>query len=308
MGMSFAEPLEVDDAFVKGPETVVQAASVIVAGPISHGSKQVERYSQPGPNGFPLEWTFTGQLEHPTVLKGERLPEPIQFSKREISVFVPLSDSSPGWERSYGELSPNGRVVLFFGQGQPATMTEAVPSGSGEQDLITLVRDVVAIQAINKPGVQVRRWMDYVKTTLSDQGRKAALRSLVHSDIQWPEFESVVMSLLENPLYSRDIRAFTFAIIAFSLRQRHWHASTLDAVDRLCKVFADETETRLALQYILSLKVLLRYYDADRDLGPRVRQKIMSGLASRQSRGLVDDPDLREQYRQIGHPATPGAP
>src|SRR5262249_27938607 len=184
-----------DAIYRMGPETLTAEASAIVTGPVARYAKQVTQQTQPGPDGVPLQWVVTGQVERPQVLKAPAPPAPLSFPRAERAMFMPPDGSALHWEATYGDLAAGDQVVLFFGDGDPKRIRRVVPSGNGERDLASLVREVVAIQAA-APAEQVKRWLAYVNNAPSEEGRKAALRSLIVIPVDWDKLEPAVDKLL----------------------------------------------------------------------------------------------------------------
>jgi len=180
-----------------GPEVLTAQSSTILAGPVSSYSQQVLTSSEPaGPDEVPLTWVVTGSLENPRALKG-MAQGPISFSRNEHAVFVPVEWNQESWEEQYGELVPEDEVVLFF---KPPPI-RVLPSGTDERDLATIVRDFVAIQAL-EPQVRQAAWLAYLERSPSDEGRQAALRSLLRSGIEWDHLGPALDRFPANPATS----------------------------------------------------------------------------------------------------------
>ncbi len=258
----------------------------------------------PGPDAIPLKWVVTGRVDNPRTLRGAVQGAAVAFSRAESSTFVSDETDVPSWELEYGDLQPSGQVVLFVaggpvGGGAPANpLTQAIPSGAGEADLASLVRDIVAIQA--NPATQLDAWLAYLSSARQDRGREAALRSLVKMKANWKRTQPVLEGLMANPSLSRPLRAFVFGIVAFGLTTRAWDRDQLPVVDFLCRQFESVRTPESSLGYILSLKRVLNYAmeEAARAARAPLRERIVDSL-KRSEPQLARTPALAEQYRQI---------
>lgn len=296
-----------EQVFKLGPEDLVATSPVIVAGPVSGYSRQVQKHSQPGPDGFPLEWVATGQIQELHALKGEAPLGPLSFSRAERSVFLPLDPATPVWEREYGEFSPQGQAVLFLGAGDPHPIIKVLPSGSGEQDLVGLVRDIVRIQLIQDPAQQRHGWLSYLTSVRSDEGRRAALRSLVGGGVGWSQMAPALKTLFEEPGVSQNSRGFAFGFVAFHVVGGTWGEQAEAAVDLLCQVFSGERDADVALEYLQSFKLMLDYTIEEPLQMSRepLRKHILQCLEKWASTGLRNA-ELEEEYEEIR--ANYGAP
>ena len=293
-----AEPMDrADQVFRIGPEDLVAQSSSIVAGSIVSYSREIQRYSAPGPDAIALVWTAQGRIDNPTTLKGAPPPVPIRFSKPERSFFLAPSSTTPIWETAFGELAPSGRAVLFFGEDAGPRV---LPSGSGDQDLIALVKDIVRIQAIRDPDQQRRSWLQYLAGAPSMEGRHAALRSLVRAGAGWSEMEPALTQLAIAERTPPDLRAFAFGFVAYQVTVQTWGARSKGSLDFLCQMFSAETGTEQQLRYLQSFKLLLSYaVEEPRQESRRlVQQSIMGCLETWASHGLSVR-ELRQEYNQV---------
>ena len=174
-----------------------------------------------GPDAIDLKWTASGRIDLPVLLKGHRTG-PVSFHRKEQSSWESETPSLPSWELDYGEVQPEGEVVLFFGD-DTTTPTAVVPSEAGELDMISLVRDAVAIQA-HSPEGQVAGWLAYLESARTDSGRKAGLRSLVRANGDWGRMQPAIERMLAKGTLNEPMRAFTFGITAFGLSNNQWAA------------------------------------------------------------------------------------
>jgi hypothetical protein len=293
-----AQPTDrADQVFRIGPEDLVVRSSSIVAGSISDYSKEVQRYSGTGPGAMALEWITRGRIDHPTMLKGAPPPAPIFFSRQERSALSPGPPTVPIWELAFGELKPSGQAILFIDSGGGL---RALPSGTGDQDLIALVKDVVRIQGIRDPGPQRRSWLEYLTSAPAPEGRRVALRSLVRAGIDWRQMEPALMRFWTEPGTSGDLRAFAFGFVAFQLTVQTWRDAPGEPANFLCRVFSAEKETEQQLRYLQNIKLLLSYTveEPRQDSRRPVQQSILGCLATWASRGLTDR-DLQQEYDRI---------
>lgn len=290
----------VDQIYRTGPETLVAEAPGIVAGTVTEYSRRVLSMSEPESDGFPLKWVAGGQLGRPQVLKGPAAPAPLHFSRSEQSLFVPGDNSALHWERAYGELRPNEPAVMFLGGGAQMTVLRVVPSGVGEQDLIGLVKDIVQIQAHRQPEERAQRWSQYLHTSPTDEGRKAALRSLVNAPVAWAKLDPQMERLLTNSQYSSNIRAYVFGIVAFGVVEGKWGDGWERAVALLCRVFSAEREADQAVRYMQHLKLLLAYSNDEAARGARqtLRRQLLDCLRRRAAAGHLE-PELEDEFRQV---------
>jgi hypothetical protein len=177
-----------------------------------------------------------------------------------------------------------------------------LPTGYGDRDLATLVRGIVGIQAIADPPKQLAAWASYIERAPMDEGRRAALRSLIASPaVDWPRMEVVLSRVLANPALSSATRAFAFGIVAFAVMHDKWGDQQLNAVDFLGRQFEAERDARVALQQILNLKLVLGYTSAEAAAAARqpLRQHILACLKRRATQAPLS-PELKEQYKQLG--------
>jgi hypothetical protein len=289
-----------DQIFRIGPETLVVSSSTIVAGRVAHYHKEVLKFSQPGPDGFPLESKITGQLVEPVALKGSLISGPISFSRTEIAFMSPAPPQNPLWEQDYGELAPDGRVVLFFSGTNSASIHKVLPSGAADQDLAALVKEIVSIQQISDPNQRTQRWLAYLNAGPSAEGYRVTLRSLVRSGTGWQHLESPLRKILTQSGIAPDVRAFTFSIIAFHLTQNGWSENNNAALDLLCTSFSGQKDSKLALQNLGSLSLLLNYANQQplQDSRRPLREKTVKCLRSWATLGFAD-PSLAEEYKRI---------
>jgi hypothetical protein len=225
--------------------------------------------------------------------------ESVRFTREEGSALVADTLDIPAWELGYGEVRPSGQVVLFLSSDSAKPVLAAVPSGDGESDLASLVRDIVDIQS-SPADAQVDRWLAYIETARTGNGREAALRSLVQMDADWKRMRPVLDRLLANPSLNEQIRGFTFGIVVFGLTNQKWAKNQDSVADFLGNQFELARAPKLALQYILSLKLVLRYTmeEASREAREPIRKRIVDSL-KRNEQVLSRAPGVAEQYRQI---------
>ena len=279
-----------------GPEDLVADAQTIVAGLVSDYRKEVSRMSETGPNGFPLEWTASGKIQSPISFKGQTGPGPIPFSRPERSFFLSPDPQTPLWQRDFGEISPTGQVVLFSDAGH----TVVLPSGNQEQDLIALVKEIATIQAIADSSERGREWLRQITTAHTDEGSRAALRSLAHSGAEWGQLEDSIKTLLSDAGRTSAIKAYAFGFVAYYLVQGKWPKEFDQAVELLCQVYANQRDPRLELQYLQSFKTVLAYAveEPRQESRQRARKRILQTVEQQAALGAADS-TLAEECRRI---------
>jgi hypothetical protein len=289
-----------DQIFRIGPETLVASSPAIVAGHISHYQKKDVKMSQPGPDGFPLEWTVTAELELPSTLKGTPLTGPIPFSRSERAFMSPTPSPNPLWEKDYGELQPDGEVVLFFGEANSQNVLKAIPSSAGEQNFLALVKDIVSIQRVTDPKDRIQRWLSYLAASPSPEGYRVALRSLVHAGVKWPQFEPAVRKTLSQQNLPRGLQPFAFYFIAFTISQSAWDDDGAAALELLCTMFARQTDPKLQLQNLAAFALILDFSSRQPLQKSRqpLRERTNKCLHNWASLGFAD-PTLAEEYKRM---------
>jgi hypothetical protein len=297
--MAFAGDLadRADQIFRIGPETLVAQSSKIVAGQIVAYSREVHRNSGPGPNAMPMEWTAQGHIDHPVVLKGASPPAPIYFSKLERSSLLPSSPIAPSWEMALGELMPGGQAILFF---VDRVNPKVLPAGTGEGDLLVLVKDIVRIQDIRGRDEQIRGWLQYLATAPTSEGQRAALRSLVSLGANWSQVEPALAQLAAGKSVTPDLRAYVFGFVSYHLTAETWGVSPNGPLEFLCRMFSTEKGPEQQLRYLQRIKLLLLYTVAEplEESRRPVRESLIRCLETWASRGLTD-PELKQEYDQL---------
>lgn len=294
-----------DEIFTAGPEVLTERAAVIVTGTVSAYSRQVLASSEPpGPNAIPLKWTVAARVENPIALKGSPTG-PIGFDRQEQSALISDTVDVPQWEQDYGDLRPSGQVVLFLSSDPANLILAVVPSGDGELDLASLIRDIVAIQA-NPENSKLDAWLSYLHAAATDHGREAALRSLVQMNVDWERLRPSLTRLAGNSMAGENLSGFVFGILVFGLTNQKWAQNQVPVADFLFRQFEYGRSSKLTLQYVLSLKLLLRYTmeEAARRIREPLRARIVEGL-KRNEAALSRMPQVAEQYRQM-RAAYPG--
>ncbi len=302
MAASAFEAQRADHIYRIGPETLVARSGAIYTGAVAQYSKRILEMSQPGADGFPLKWVVSGRIQGPVPLKGPSHAGPLEFTRAEQSGMLPHPPSSVPWEMQFGDLARDDRAVVFL-LGEPAAPEmKVLPSGPADRDLASLVSNIVAIQGIADPPKQLAAWAHYLETASIDEGRRAALRSLIASPaVDWARMQTVLLRVLANPALSSNIRVFAFGIVAFAVTQGKWGAQELDAVDFLGRQFESERDPKTALQQILNLKLVLGYASEEAAATGRqpLRHHIIECLKRRAGMAPLP-PALVEQYKQIG--------
>lgn len=295
-----------DEIYRSGPETLIAAAPLIVAGPIADLKKQVTEKSQPdGLDQVPLRWTASGRIQPASAIKGKFPGTSVDFVRAEQSLLLPPDAATFKWETSYGELSSRGRAVAFLGNGNPFQLLRVVPSGDGELDLAGLIVDLVSIQALDSPGERQKKWLAYFNSSPTDEGRKAALRTLVGEPVAWPDLEPVLTPFLKNASRSAGVRGFAFGIVAWAITEGKWPDQQPAAVRLLGKTFEAEADPRLATQQLLALGQIMTYCaneDFRQERKP-LRDLVVASLQARPSLTLPGGPparpDLEKTYVEL---------
>ena len=286
-----------DQIYQSGPESLALEATAIVAGPVSGYTKQVISSSR-GTAPIPLTWSISGRIDQVRILKGASIEPGIPFVRQERSLLVPPDTAVPEWYAEYDNLEPGDLAVLFL-TGDPANpQTIPLPSGSGPRDLAGLLSEIVPIQAVQDHAAQTDAWLHYLATARSDQGRKAALRSLVSLNVTWAKLAPTVEFLMGGS--GPAMRVFIFGIVAFAVMKEKFGPQQLDATDFLGRQFVGQADPDVALGYVLNLKLLLSFTSqtAGRASRAPLEARIVSALKRRAAAGPLP-PELGEQYRQI---------
>ena len=284
-----------DAMYTTGPETAIFEAKTILTGYVSGYARHVLSTSEPsGPDAMALKWIASGRVERPVALKGHAMG-PLSFHRKEQSAWESETPSLPLWELAYDEVQPAGEVVLFFGD-DSTTPTAVVPSEPGELDLVSLVRDAVGIQA-NSPEAQTAAWLAYIETAKTDSGRKAGLRSLLRANVDWGHMQPVLERMFANRTLSEPMRTFTFGIVAFGLTNSRWAGHQPEVAAFLGEQLTAARSLNLALQYILAMKLDLRFA-MEGEKRALIRAPLVAALKENESR-LAASPQIAEQYRQL---------
>ena len=220
-------------------------------------------------------------------------------------MLLPPDESTLYWESTYGDLPPQGQAGVFFGDAEAKTIIKIIPSGVGDQDLIALVKGIVPIQSVVDRRERASRWLSYLRSASSDEGRKVALRSFIADGGEWSQLAPILEHALTNSQLSSEFRAFGFGIVAFNVVREKWGDSRDDVLAFLCRLFSNERDPRLAMQYVYSLGLIFSYCDDEdfREQRRSVRRKLESCLDQRRSlatsSGPAVDRNLGLQYQTL---------
>lgn len=285
------------EIYQRGLETLVAESRVMVAGRVGHYEKTVTS-SSAGAEPIPLTWRVSAQLEQPQAIKGMPPPSPIAFVRAEQSPLLPPAAGMPN-SLEQGDLSADGVAVLFY-QGAAESPALVLPGGDDSSVRLELLKEIVAIQAMPNAAEQSAAWLACLGRNRSDEARRVALRSLLHLDVAWPILAPAAERLMADPSTDLATRSFLFGIVTFALVHGRFAAQRDDAARFLCQAFLGARDDRLSLQYLLQLKLLLRYADQEdmRQKRLPLRQQIVAALKQRATQGNMS-PELQEQYRQI---------
>jgi hypothetical protein len=263
---------------------VAEAAAIIVGRPERCG-RVVLQWS-PDPSPLPLEWLTTAALHDFRILKGEAPSVPVRFARVERVEALPPPRSMAEWEADFGTLSAGDDVVVLLSQCRPPVVSRAVPSGDDERDLATLVAHLVALQQCTDAQQRVAGWVTYLESGAIEEGRRAALRTLVGDEVPWPRLGPVVDRLLRSPGESADLREYTFAALVHGLIAGRWSEALTDVVQLLCARFLTESDPELVVADLESLIDLMD--DAvDNEAEPNSRV-----IQARIERAVHQRPDL----------------
>ena len=200
----------------------------------------------------------------------------------------------PDWELQYGEFQQGDWAVIFV-QSDPAHAVVTLPSGAGDRDLISLIRNIVAIQS-NSRGPQTQAWLLYL-TKADDGGRETALRSLMNGHVQWSELAPAVEHLMADATLSSRLRAFIFGAAAFGITHGLWPNDSMAIADFLCRVLIREQHSSSILQYVLQVRQILSYAYAEpfREKRSGLRRRLIQCLKQVASQSS----EIEQQYREI---------
>jgi hypothetical protein len=279
--------------FLQGPETVISSARTIVAGAPTRLVKRVDKQSE-GSTPIPVEWTISGVLVNPRLLKGPSAPASVTFQKREQAAFMIMDSSTPQWELDLGSAEQAASAVLFY-QADLQQPSKVLPSPRGGVDFVGMVSDIVRIQSIADTPGRIAAWTDYARSAASINGRMAALRSLVASQAPWPMLATTWDQLLADSRAPAEVRAFAFKLMLFEVSKGRWSDNQRAILELAQKVFIAETNSRLALDYTDGL--LLLYHAARQNPAgsPGTVETICQTLQGRQTL----DPGNDEQGRAV---------
>lgn len=249
-----------DEMFATGPETLVAQSSAIVAGPVSDYSKEVKEQSQ-GSTPVPVRWVVSGQLEHPETLKGDVLRTSLRFSREERSPFLPTPEPVPAWEAEYAQWRPDDKAVAFLGK-KPGEILRVLPSGTGERDLISLVRLIVSIHARSE-STQAAAWQGHLLNDAASraESRRVALRSLMKLTRNWSDVASPLRGVMSGK--DADLRRYAYGIVAYGIVHDKWSDAAKPA-EFLCTQLAKETDAEIAESHRQYVALVLRFA-ADED-------------------------------------------
>lgn len=286
------------EIYRSGLETLVAASRTVVAGEIGHYEKTVTS-SSAGAESIPLTWIVSAQLEQPQTLKGAPPPAPVGFTRAEQSPLLPPVAGASSQPEGQEGLSPDGMVALFY-QGSAERPAIVLPGGENPVARFDLLKEIVAIQAISNPSEQTAAWLAYLGRCRTGEARQVALRSLLHLNIAWPALAPAAERLMADPSTDQATRSFLFGIVTYALVHDRFAAPHADVARFLCHAFLAARDDRLSLQYLLQLKLLLRYTEQEEARQSRLplRQQVIAALKQRAAQGNLSS-QLEEQYRQI---------
>ncbi len=287
--------------FVQGPETVIAAAQTIVAGSPTGLLIHVDKESA-GPVPAPVEWTVSGMLAEPKLLKGDAAPNSISFQRHERDFFAVMDSAMPLWELSLGTTEQAAAQVLFYLTADQTQPSKVLPSPRGGVDFVGMVSDIVRIQSIADASDRIAAWTDYARSAASNEGRMAALRSLVASQAPWTMLATTWDQLLADGRAPAEVRAFAFKLMLFEVSNGRWPDSLRAVLELAQKVFIAETNSRLALDYTDGLLLLYNAARQNPAGSPGTVETICRTLQGRQTLDPGNDAHGRavnDAYRQL---------
>ncbi|HXD33126.1 MAG TPA: hypothetical protein VN643_18535 [Pyrinomonadaceae bacterium] len=298
----------VDQIYQCGPETLVAESSAVASGKVIKYSRVVTSMTG-GVEQIPITWTVSGQIEHPVAIKGLVAPAPISFSRDERSPLAQRDPTLPAWLLDYGNVAPEQVAVLFLAGPEEKAPVTVVPGGEDSRALIALLRDIVRIQELSTPDEQSAAWQDSLRGARTSEMIEVALRSLVRLRVSWASLYPILERIMNDSKLDFRARSFVFGIVTFAITHDVFAVQQSNSVQFLCDTFLAEGNPRLSLQYVLNLKLLLRYTaqsDGRQRRMPMERQ-IIRALKLRASQGPLS-PEVLEQYREIQqtHPELRG--
>ena len=266
-----------DEMFTTGPETLVAQARGIVAGPVSHYSKEVKEQSQ-GSAPIPVRWVISGLLEHPETLKGDAPRTSLRFSREEQSPFLPTPEPVPAWEAEYSQWQPDDKAVVFLGE-KAGEIPHVLPSGTGERDLISLVRLIVSIHGAGQSeSAQAAAWQRHLLTGAASgaESRRIALRSLMKLTRNWSDVASTLRGVMSGK--DADFRRYAYGIVAYGIVHDKW-SDAAEPAEFLCTPLAKETDAGIAESHLQYVDLVLQF--AIREQRKALRDQLRGCLKDR---------------------------
>jgi hypothetical protein len=276
MMMQGATMTRFDEMFTTGPETLVAQAHAIVTGPVSGYSKEVKEQSQ-GSAPIPVRWVISGQLEHPETLKGDAPKNSLRFSCEEQSPFLPPREPVPTWQGEYSQWRADDKAVAFLGQ-KPGEILLVLPSGTGQRDLISLVRLIVSIHARSE-SAQVAAWQRHLLNGAASgaESKRIALRSLMKLTRNWSDVASTLQEVMSEK--DADLRRYAYGIVAYEIVHDKW-SDAAEPAQFLCMQLAKETNAEIVESHRQYIDLVLRFANEEdfRERRKALRDQLRSCL------------------------------
>ncbi len=246
-----------DEMFTTGPETLVAKAGAIVSGPVSHYSREVKEESK-GAAPIALRWTVSGQLDKPEVLRGAAPPGAVRFRREERSPFLPVAEPLPLWEQEFAQWQPDDKAIVFYSSAKPPVILKVLPSGTGNRDLISLVRLIVSVPASgHDASAQAEAWRQQLESNAASlEIKKVALRSLMKLTREWSEVSRTLRAVMAGA--DPGLRSFTYGLVAYEMVHQKWTDQS-EPASFLCDQLAKLNDTDLAETYLQYLDMVLRF-------------------------------------------------
>ena len=294
---------QADMMYTCGPETDVARARIVCVGRVS-GYKKTITDGTDSRGDMPSHWTVTGEVVDSECLKGGPLDSPLRIERQERSFMLPPPESRIFWELPYGDLTPDGNVVVFLSGDDEQPQLRAVPSGVGEFDLAGLVKDIVRNESEKVPGKRFEMWQAYLEESATVAGRKTALRAMCVLAEEWTKLMPVLAELLSDASMPVSVRAYAFVTVAYHVVKETWGEKGYDVVKFLTSRFSAEKEPDLVLQYLFSLDFIADYCSEEefrpqrRPILSLIEQTLRSRPSLSAPGGPAADPEDEEYYRE----------
>ena len=244
---------QADIMFTVGPETEVVRATGVFACTVRDYRKEIIRPKSG--KGEPEEWIVRGNLVDPVCLKGKIDRAPKKFERIERSPFLPQPEDAYPWESVYGEIKPDGKVVVFLFDG--SVNAKVIPTSGGELDLESIARQSVTMQSTDDPAKKFLGVEQFLRKSPAIEGKKAALRMFFGCDVKWDELRRPFEEMLSDTSTPPEIRGYAYGIIAYFIVNERWGDNAVDQVALLCDAYERAKDVKAALNDLYVLRSVL---------------------------------------------------